>query len=74
MEVKFDVDEILDDLLKRAARAGMNRGDLCRRASISESTLTRWRQHKSSPTLSKIEDLERAVVQAQKVIDQAQAS
>ncbi len=74
MDGRLNIDEILDDLLKRAARAGMNRGELCRRANISETTLTRWRNKKSSPTFSKIEDLENAVTQAQKTIDRAQAS
>lgn len=74
MDAKLNIDKILDDILQRAARAGMNRTALCHRANISETTLMRWRKRQSSPTLSKIEDLEKAVVQAQKIIDRAQAS
>ena len=73
-DIKFDVDELVDGLLARAARVGMNRHELCRRAGISEITIRRWKQKSSSPTLAKIEALEKTIASAQKIIDRAQAS
>ena len=72
--IEFDIDKILDDLLMRAARAGMNQPQLCDRAGIANATIIRWRKRNSSPTLSKIEDLEKAISRAQQTIDRAEAS
>ena len=74
MDPTMDVEKFLDDLLRRAARVGMGRKELCRRAGIAETTLTRWRGKVSSPTLSKMEDLEKAISEAQKTIDRAQSA
>ena len=74
MDPHIDMDKFLDDMLQRAARVGMNRQELCRRAGIAETTLTRWRGKVSSPTLSKMSALEKAIENAQKTIDRAQAS
>ena len=73
-DTTFDVDVLVEDLLARAARVGMNKQELCRRAGMSEITMRRWQQKTSSPTLAKIEALEKTIASAQKIIDRAQAS
>ena len=70
----FDIDELVDGLLARAARVGMNKQELCRRAGISEITMRRWKSKSSSPTLAKIEALEKAIASAQKTIDRAESA
>ena len=47
-DTTFNVDELVEDLLARAARVGMNKQELCRRAGMSEITMRRWQQKTSS--------------------------
>jgi len=56
----------LVEILRRASELGMTQTDLCRRAEIQNSVLTRWKQGRD-PRLSTGEALEEALDATQEV-------
>ena len=60
----FDFD-VVEDLERRAATAGVSVSALCREAGVARSTFTRWKSRQAEPTIRVLRLLDEALERLQ---------